>query len=51
MHAFGRLDYLVNNAGIYPERPFFDETTDFYDRIFAINVVGLQQTVPGRGRA
>jgi meso-butanediol dehydrogenase/(S,S)-butanediol dehydrogenase/diacetyl reductase len=42
MDAFGRLDYLVNNAGIYPERPLFEETADFYDRIFAINVVGLQ---------
>ena len=42
MDGFGRLDYLVNNAGIYPERPLFEETADFYDRIFAINVVGLQ---------
>lgn len=42
MEGFGRLDYVVNNAGIYPERPLFDETADFYDRILAINVFGLQ---------
>jgi 3-oxoacyl-[acyl-carrier protein] reductase len=42
MASFGRLDYLVNNAGIYPERPLFDETADFYDRIMGINVDGLQ---------
>ena len=39
---FGRLDYLVNNAGIYPECPFFEETADFFDRVFGINVAGLQ---------
>jgi NAD(P)-dependent dehydrogenase (short-subunit alcohol dehydrogenase family) len=42
MRSFARLDYLVNNAGIYPESPFFDETTDFLDRILGINVIGLQ---------
>jgi NAD(P)-dependent dehydrogenase (short-subunit alcohol dehydrogenase family) len=26
MDSFGTLDHLVNNAGIYPERPLFEET-------------------------
>jgi NAD(P)-dependent dehydrogenase (short-subunit alcohol dehydrogenase family) len=42
MDGFGRLDLLVNNAGVYPERPLLEETVDFYDRIFGINVFGLQ---------
>jgi meso-butanediol dehydrogenase/(S,S)-butanediol dehydrogenase/diacetyl reductase len=42
MNGFGRLDYVVNNAGIYPERPLLEETADFYDRIFSVNVVGLK---------
>src|SRR5262245_28179928 len=43
MDTFGRLDLLVNNAGIYPERPLFEETAEFYDRIFDINVIGMQR--------
>lgn len=42
LDGFGRLDYLVNNAGIYPERPLLEETADFYDRILGVNFVGLQ---------
>jgi NAD(P)-dependent dehydrogenase (short-subunit alcohol dehydrogenase family) len=38
---FGRLDYLVNNAGIYPERPLLEETVEFYDTIMAVNVRGV----------
>jgi NAD(P)-dependent dehydrogenase (short-subunit alcohol dehydrogenase family) len=40
VEAFGRLDYLVNNAGIYPERPLFDETAELFDRVMAVNVRG-----------
>jgi NAD(P)-dependent dehydrogenase (short-subunit alcohol dehydrogenase family) len=42
MDQFGRLDYVVNNAGVYPERPFFEETAEFFERIYDINVTGLQ---------
>jgi NAD(P)-dependent dehydrogenase (short-subunit alcohol dehydrogenase family) len=38
---FGRLDYVVNNAGIYPERPLLEETVKFYDTIMAVNVRGV----------
>jgi 3-oxoacyl-[acyl-carrier protein] reductase len=41
LEAFGRLDCLVNNAGIYPERPLFDETVEFYDTVMAVNVRGM----------
>jgi NAD(P)-dependent dehydrogenase (short-subunit alcohol dehydrogenase family) len=41
LETFGRLDYVVNNAGIYPERPLFDETVEFYDTVMAVNVRGM----------
>jgi NAD(P)-dependent dehydrogenase (short-subunit alcohol dehydrogenase family) len=40
VRRFGRLDYLVSNAGIYPERPLFEETPEFFDLQMAINVRG-----------
>ena len=41
LDTFGRLDYVVNNAGVYPERELMEETIEFYDRIMAINVHGM----------
>jgi NAD(P)-dependent dehydrogenase (short-subunit alcohol dehydrogenase family) len=41
LETFGRLDYVVNNAGIYPERPLYEETVEFYDTIMAVNVRGM----------
>jgi NAD(P)-dependent dehydrogenase (short-subunit alcohol dehydrogenase family) len=41
LDTFGRLDYVVNNAGVYPERPLFDETPEFYDAVMAVNVRGM----------
>jgi glucose 1-dehydrogenase len=41
VESFGRLDYLVSNAGVYPERPLFDETPEFYDTVMAVNVRGM----------
>jgi meso-butanediol dehydrogenase / (S,S)-butanediol dehydrogenase / diacetyl reductase len=35
--AFGRIDVLVNNAGIGGYRPFLDWSEDDYDRIMATN--------------
>ncbi|MBT3375810.1 MAG: SDR family oxidoreductase [Lentisphaerae bacterium] len=34
----GKLDYLVNNAGIDPEAPFADISLDTLDRILAIDI-------------
>ena len=35
---FGRLDVLVNNAGIATAKPFFDLTVDDFDLTFAVDV-------------
>ena len=37
----GRLDGLVNNAGIIIQKPVQDTTPDDWDRIFSINVRGV----------
>ncbi len=40
----GRLDVLVNNAGVAPIAPVGDITADHYDFIFNVNVRGLIDT-------
>jgi NAD(P)-dependent dehydrogenase (short-subunit alcohol dehydrogenase family) len=35
--AFGRIDGLVNNAGIYPRGVLGETTAAFFDHVFAIN--------------
>ena len=37
---FGRLDVLVNNAGIYPRAPFLDLTEALWDSVHAVNLKG-----------
>jgi 3-oxoacyl-[acyl-carrier protein] reductase len=37
---FGRLDVLVNNAGIMFNKPLAEVTEQEFDRIFAVNVKG-----------
>ncbi len=39
--AFGRLDVLVNNAGIYEFAPLEDVTPEHFHRMFDLNVLGL----------
>jgi NAD(P)-dependent dehydrogenase (short-subunit alcohol dehydrogenase family) len=36
--AFGRLDIMVNNAGIETRTSILDTTEDQYDRVMAINL-------------
>jgi NAD(P)-dependent dehydrogenase (short-subunit alcohol dehydrogenase family) len=38
---FGRLDHLVNNAGIVGHRDYFEETLEDFDRMMAVNVRGM----------
>ena len=37
---FGRVDVLVNNAGIAKQQLFTDTTAEEWDRMFAVNVTG-----------
>jgi 2-deoxy-D-gluconate 3-dehydrogenase len=39
--TFGKIDVLVNNAGIFPNAPALDMTGDFFDRVMRINLRGL----------
>jgi len=39
--AFGRVDVLVNNAGIYEFAPIEEVTPDHYHKQFDLNVLGL----------
>jgi NAD(P)-dependent dehydrogenase (short-subunit alcohol dehydrogenase family) len=38
LRAFGRLDVLINNAGVTSVTPLPDVTTEQFDREFAVNV-------------
>jgi 3-oxoacyl-[acyl-carrier protein] reductase len=42
--AYGRLDILVNNSGVYEFAPIGDITEDQFHRMFNINVLGLLLT-------
>jgi NAD(P)-dependent dehydrogenase (short-subunit alcohol dehydrogenase family) len=41
MERFGRIDTLVNNAGIYISKPFLDYTREEYEAIVAVNLTGF----------
>jgi meso-butanediol dehydrogenase / (S,S)-butanediol dehydrogenase / diacetyl reductase len=38
---FGRLDVLVNNAGVSSVEPFLEVTEGEWDKVFAVNVKAL----------
>jgi NAD(P)-dependent dehydrogenase (short-subunit alcohol dehydrogenase family) len=38
VEQFGRLDMLVNNAGVYETAALWDSTDEYFERAFAVNV-------------
>jgi NAD(P)-dependent dehydrogenase (short-subunit alcohol dehydrogenase family) len=38
--AFGRIDVLVNNAGVVDDAPFLDLTLEEFDRVLGVNLRG-----------
>ncbi len=40
LDAFGSLDVLVNNAGIYPFSPVLDTTEELWDKVIDLNLKG-----------
>jgi hypothetical protein len=43
LERFGRIDSLINNAGVYIGKPFTDYTSDDYAAITAVNLAGFFQ--------
>ena len=41
VHRFGRIDSLINNAGIFISKPFTDYTLEDYLAITAVNLTGF----------
>jgi NAD(P)-dependent dehydrogenase (short-subunit alcohol dehydrogenase family) len=41
MQRFGRIDTLINNAGIFIPKPFTDYTEDDFTRTIAVNLAGF----------
>ena len=41
VEAFGGVDVLVNNAGIYPSMPLLDMDPAIFERVIAVNLTGL----------
>ena len=46
MGRFGRIDTLVNNAGIFIAKPFTDYTDEDYDAVTGVNLARLLRGVP-----
>ncbi len=41
LEAFGRIDTLVNNAGVYVSKPFVDYTAEEYAAVVGVNLTGF----------
>jgi NAD(P)-dependent dehydrogenase (short-subunit alcohol dehydrogenase family) len=41
LEAFGRIDTLVNNAGVYLSKPFIDYTAEDFGAVVGVNLTGF----------
>src|SRR5579872_7393934 len=41
INNFGTIDVLVNNAGIFLNKPFTDFTTEDFDALISVNLLGF----------
>jgi NAD(P)-dependent dehydrogenase (short-subunit alcohol dehydrogenase family) len=41
LEAFGRIDTLVNNAGVFVSKPFIDYTVEDYAEVVGVNLTGF----------
>jgi NAD(P)-dependent dehydrogenase (short-subunit alcohol dehydrogenase family) len=51
LQHFGRIDTLVNNAGVFTAKPFIDFTQADYDLNFGVNVAGFFHITQRAARA
>jgi 3-oxoacyl-[acyl-carrier protein] reductase len=41
LQKLGKIDILINNAGIYPQKPFLEMTQEDWDKVIHINLNGV----------
>jgi 3-oxoacyl-[acyl-carrier protein] reductase len=41
LQKLGKIDILINNAGIYPQKPFLEMTEDDWDKVIHVNLNGV----------
>ena len=48
LERFGRIDTLINNAGVFISKPFTDYTADDYALVVGVNLTGFFRADPAR---